>query len=131
MFIRLYFEISRIGANKQNKQRAAAALAAAALSDVTKELLGEIGCPYLADDSYFDLSGIGKAFFDFLYDVTSEPHGRKIIDFFGLNEDANFASGLDGVGLFNALETVGDLFEALEPFEIVVQALAPCTGPRT
>ena len=59
-----------------NRTKSRRNLFAAALCDIPKDLLGEIGGPDLANDSYFDLPGIGKAFLDFLHDVTSKSHGR-------------------------------------------------------
>ena len=51
-----------------------------------------------------------------------------LADLFGLDHDANLAAGLNGVGLFDAREGAGELFELFEPTDVVLDVFTARTG---
>ena len=53
--------------------------------------------------------------FDFVGNVAGEFQGGQVVNLLRLNNHANFATGGDGVGLVDAGETGGDIFEGTHP----------------
>src|SRR5438477_12166276 len=78
-----------------------------------------------AYQSHFDLTRIRHRIFDLLGDIPGDFVGDGIIHRLGIDDDAHFAAGLDGVGLPYAFETGGQLFEVLETLDVAFQRLAP------
>ena len=62
----------------------------------------------LADDVDLDLSGILEFILDSSGDVVGEDDHLVIVDFFGLDHDADFTAGLNCEGFVNAFKLVGD-----------------------
>src|SRR5574340_897760 len=88
-------------------------------------LFGVIYGTSLADDRNLDLAGILHAFLDLFGHVSCQAGGSKIIDLFRTNDNAHFASSLDGVALRNAFEGICDLLKRAQPLDILLQVLAP------
>lgn len=68
-----------------------------------------------ADDVDLDLSGVFELGLDLLGKIMRKQDHVVLADLFGLDHDANLAAGLNGVGLFDAREGAGELFELFEP----------------
>ena len=77
----------------------------------------------------FDLAGVLHLFLDPLGDVVGDLLGQAVVDVLGVDDHADLAAGLDGVGLLDALEGGRDAFELLEPLDVAFEALASGAGP--
>src|SRR5213594_3602485 len=84
----------------------------------------------LPDHGDLDLPGILELGLDLPRDVSREPESFVVGDPVGLDDDAQLPARLDRERLLDALEAVGDVLELLEPLDVRLQDLAPCTGPR-
>ena len=62
--------------------------------------------PALTDDRDADLAGIGKVFFNLAGDALTEHVGLIVIHVFGIDHDADFASGLNGVRFGYSVEAM-------------------------
>ena len=92
-------------------------------------LLGVLGAAGFADDVDPDLAGILHLLLDGLGDLLRQNADAVVVDILGLDHDAHLAAALDGVALFDALEAVGNLFQLLQPLDVVLQALPAGAGP--
>jgi len=81
----------------------------------------------LAQDGDFDLAGVVKILLNLAAEVASEVNCAGIIDHVREDDDAYLSSGLHGVGLIDAGELAGEIFEALEAFDIGLQ----CSSARS
>ena len=88
-----------------------------------------INASCLPDDSDFDLSGVVHFLFYALADVPCEHLRFRIIYFSWLDNDADFAAGLEGVARFDATELAGYFFQLVKPFQVQISSYAPCSGP--
>jgi len=95
---------------------------------VCRPLAGEFGGAGFAEDGDADLAWVLEVFFDLLGDVAGKSHGAKVVDFAWVDDDADFASGLDGEGLSDAFEGGGDFFKAAEAFDVAFDGFAPRAG---
>ena len=93
-----------------------------------RALPGQFGGPGLADYAHLDLPRILQVFLDLSGDVLGQPDGGQVIHIFGLDDDANLAAGLDGVGLQDTAERVADIFQGLDAANIGFEGFAPCPG---
>ena len=66
---------------------------------VSHGLLGVTDGAGFTDDGDFDLSGIGHLVLDAASDVGAEHLGLLVVNLLGTDDDAEFATRLDGVGL--------------------------------
>src|SRR5690606_39074574 len=64
-----------------------------------------------ADDVDLDGTRVLHSGLDLRRDVAGELDGAEVIDLTWLHKDADFAAGADGVGFFDSLEAVGDVFQ--------------------
>ena len=81
-----------------------------------------------ADDVDLDLSGIFELGLDLLGKIMRKQDHVVLADLFGLDHDADLAAGLNGVGLFDAREGAGELFELFEPADVVLDVFTARTG---
>ena len=72
----------------------------------------------LADDADLDASGVCEFLFDATCDIAADDGSFFIIDDAGLDEDADFTSGLNGIAFFDAGEGEGNFLDIFEPFDI-------------
>src|SRR6266508_3445830 len=86
--------------------------------------------PRLPDHGDLDLAGILQLRLDLLGHVAGEPERLVVAQAAGLDDDAQLAAGLDGEGLLDSLETVGDVLELLQPLDVGLQDLAARSRPR-
>src|SRR6266542_388039 len=86
--------------------------------------------PRLPDHGDLDLAGILQLRLDLLGHVAREPECLVVAQATGLDDDAQLAAGLNGKGLLNSLETVGDVLELLQPLDVGLQDLAARPRPR-
>ena len=102
--------------------------------DLRAMLLGEAHRAALADDRDADLAGVGEIFFYFPGDVPAQQVSGVIVHIIGIDHDAEFPPGLDGVGLGNAVKGSGNVFQILKTLDIVFQQFlarsGPCAGQR-
>src|SRR5262245_37915035 len=87
-------------------------------------LPGEFDGPGFTDDGHLDLSWVLELALDSLGDVLREPHGLLVRHAIAFDDDADFASGLEGEGLRDTLEGVGDALELLEPLDVGLEDVA-------
>src|SRR5690606_25877624 len=100
------------------------------LQSVVDTLLGVVYSAGLADDVDLDLPRILHGLFDLTGDVAGQPQRCQIVDGFGADDDADFASGLKCVALFHTVESAGDFFQCLDALDVGLDALTTCTGTR-
>ena len=84
--------------------------------------------PGFAEDGDADLARVGEAFLDLLGDVAGEAHRFEVVDLAGVDDDADFASGLDGEGAADAFEGGGDFLEAAEALDVALDRFAARAG---
>ena len=82
----------------------------------------------LPDDVNFDLTGILQIFLDLFGNIVCHDDHLVVRDLVRLDHDAHLAPRLNGVAGLDALEVAGNLFEPLEPLDVVFDVLAPRTG---
>src|SRR5690606_9301571 len=80
-------------------------------------------------DGHLDLTGILHVLFDAVGDVTSQQHGRGVVDLVGLDDDPDLAPSLDGEGVLDPREAGRDALEAFETFDVALQRLAARARP--
>jgi hypothetical protein len=84
-------------------------------------LFGVFDCSGFADYCDADLARKTQLGFDPLGDVPGHQLGSRVIDLLWLDQDPDLASGLDGVGLLDALERVCDLLQLLQSLDVSLQ----------
>ncbi len=75
--------------------------------------------------------GVLHGLFDLLADVARQAHGAEVVDRLRLDQDANLAACLDGEGLVDAAEAVGDAFQLLQALDVGLQRLHASAGAST
>src|SRR5690606_30297205 len=93
-----------------------------------RRLFCGFGVALFADDGDLDDAGILEFVFDSLADRAGDFARFLVVDFRRANDDADFATRLDGVGFQNAGQIRGDLFETFEPLEIISLGLGASAG---
>ena len=88
---------------------------------MAKTLFGKTHGAALADDRDADLAGLGKVFFNLARDIPAQQVGGIVIHIVGIDHNAEFASGLNGVGLGNAVEGRSDVFQIFQALDVVFQ----------
>ena len=73
-------------------------------------LFGVFDGASLADDVDLDDARVTHSGFNLVGDVAGEFEGGEVVDLFGLDDDADFPTGGDGVGFVDAGEGGGDVF---------------------
>jgi len=91
-------------------------------------LFGVLDRAVFPDAGDFDLPWIAQFGLDLAGDVFAEHHGLVVVNFIGLDNDADLEAGLKGVAHFHAREFLGDSFQVFQPLDIGLQHLAPRTG---
>src|SRR5262249_30584853 len=81
-------------------------------------LLCVINRPRFTNDGDLDLAGVLQFVLDPARDVLREPDRFFVGDLLALDHDADLAAGLEGEGLRDALERIGDALELLEPLHV-------------
>lgn len=66
--------------------------------------------------------------FDGGREISAESGGLSIVDAAGVDDDANFAAGLDSEGMIDAGEAAGECFEFFESSDVFFESFAACTG---
>ncbi len=89
---------------------------------------GEIDGADFAEDGDADFAGVGHFGLDAFGDVAGDEFGGGVVAAFGIDDDADFAAGLDGEGLADALEARGDAFEFLQALDVAFEGFAAGTG---
>src|SRR5258706_1554418 len=79
----------------------------------------------LTDHRHLDLARILELRLDLFRHVFRHPERLVVGDLRRLHDDPKLSSRLDGERLLNALETVRDVFEFLQPLDVSLQNLAP------
>jgi len=92
-------------------------------------LLRDVLSASFADDRNFDRAGITHFLLDLFFDFASDDVGLRIVDFVWFDDDADFASSLDGKRLFNTSDRIGDFFQLCQAFDIVFKRFT--TGTRS
>src|SRR2546429_8621439 len=87
------------------------------------KLLGEFDDTCLADDGHFDLARILQFALNALGDIAGEDLGTAVVDRVGLDDDADLATCLNGKGLLDTFEGVGDSLQLLESLDVSRQGL--------
>lgn len=95
----------------------------------SKRLFCIIHHPRFADDDDFDLAWVFQFRFDAFDDVVHQQDTVRFIQLVRFDHDADFAAGLDGEAVFDAIERFGDFFEFRQAFQIVFQRFP--AGTRT
>src|SRR4051812_20052688 len=94
-------------------------------------LLRVFGGSRLADDGDANLAGVGQPFFDLLGHVARDHLGRDVVDLVGLAHDADLATRLHGEDLLHARLLGGNLLDALQPLDVVLERLTAGARPAT
>ena len=76
-----------------------------------------------------DLAGIFHLFLDLLGQVPGQDDHLVLADLLGLHHDADFAAGLDGIGLLHAGVAAGDGLQLFQALDVVLQVFAAGAGP--
>src|SRR5699024_3692597 len=84
--------------------------------------------PALTDDRDADLAGIGKVFFNLAGDALTEHVGLIVIHVFGIDHDADFAPGLNGVRFGYSVEFGSDVFQILKALDVAFQEFLARAG---
>ncbi len=71
-------------------------------------LLRVLGCSALADDADLDLTGVIQLVLDLLGDIACQQNDLVVADLVGLDNDADLAACLYGVGALDALKAAGE-----------------------
>ena len=75
-----------------------------------------------------DLSGILQFVFNPLGDLPGQQGHFILADHFGLDDDADLAAGLNGVGFLYPAERRGDLLQFFQALDVVFQVFPPGAG---
>src|SRR5689334_3003334 len=86
--------------------------------------------PRLANQDDLDLARVLKLRLDAPRDLLGHRRHANVIDVVWHDDDAHFATGLDGVDLIHTLVAGRDPLEALQPLHIRLERFAACAGPR-
>ena len=78
---------------------------------------------------HLDLAGIIQVVLNALDDLAGHQHHLIVTHGFGLDNDTDFPSRLDGVGTFHPVKGAGDFLKLFKTLDVVLQVLAP--GART
>src|SRR5918993_2033002 len=92
----------------------------------TRELNGA----RLPDHGDLDLPWILQLVLDPFGDVPRQPNRRFVRDLFALDDDADFAAGLECKGLRDPVERIGNPFELFEALHVGLEDVAPGAGSR-
>src|SRR5579875_3805213 len=92
-------------------------------------LPGIVNGARLAYHTDLDLAGVVKALLDLVGDLAGQAIGAVLIDLIGLDDDPHLAPSLNGKGLLDAGERVGDALQGFEALEIEIDSLAPRPRP--
>lgn len=103
----------------------------AALSPLEIKSAGKFDVTGFPEDGHFDFAWVGERLFDGGGEIAAESGGLAIIDATGVDDDANFATGLNGEGMFDAWETAGEGFEFFETSDIFFESFAASAGARS
>ena len=71
---------------------------------------------------------IALSYMSFCSDEGRKILSGAIINSFGVYNDADFATGLNGIGLSGSRETSGDVLQVLEPFYVAFEGFSSCAG---
>ena len=93
-------------------------------------LFSDIDSAALANHDDAHLTGILHLFLDLMGDIVSQDRGLGIGNLVRLDHDVDLATGLHGIGTFDAVMRVGDLLELLKTLDVVLGRLATGTGAR-
>lgn len=75
-----------------------------------------------------DLTGIFHFILNAFNDIASNDNDLIVADDIGLNENSDFAAGLDSEAVVDSLEGVGDAFKFFKTFNIIFEVFTSCTG---
>ena len=95
---------------------------------IIKYLLGVGDGAGFADDGDFDLAGVGHLVLDLGGDLTREGLGLSVGHLVGTDDDSQFTTSLDGVGLGDTGIAHGDGLKVVETFDIGLYDLTTGTG---
>src|SRR5439155_11167865 len=84
----------------------------------------------LAEHGHANLAGVRQGLFDGRGNVARQLGRFAVVDAAGVDDDADFAAGLNGEGLVHAGEAAGDRFEFLQSLDVAVEAFATSTRSR-
>src|SRR5262245_34489578 len=84
----------------------------------------------LANHGDLDFAGIRELLLKGVGDLAANLRGRFVGGRFRAGDHANLAAGLNRERLFYTLETSGDRFELLHPFDVAVERFTPGPRPR-
>src|SRR5687767_4410362 len=96
--------------------------------EAVRALTGVLNGTRLADHGHFDLAGVLQLALDAPGDVFRQPDRLFVRDALALDEYADFAAGLQGKSLGDALERVGDAFEFFQAFDVGLENVAAGAG---
>src|SRR5688500_5087380 len=95
---------------------------------VAAALPGKFRGPGFTNDGHLDLAGVFELVFNPSGDVLRQPDRLLVRDLLALDDDADFAAGLEGEGLGDAGERVGDAFQLLEALDVGLEDVAARAG---
>ncbi len=84
----------------------------------------------LPNHADLDLAGVFEFRLDALGNVLCEDHRVAVADTVRLDDDANLAAGLDGIGRIHAFKGIRNLFELFKTLDVALERLASRTGAR-
>src|SRR5262245_32731281 len=94
------------------------------------KLPGVLHGPGLPNHGDLDLPGVLELRLDLLGDVAGEPERLVVGEARRFDDDPELPPRLDGEGLLDSLEPVGDVLELLQALDVGLQDLAPGAGAR-
>lgn len=96
---------------------------------ISESLLGICNTASLADDSNLDLTGIGHLVLNLGCNLSAQCLGLCIVHLVGTDDDAQFATCLNGIGLRYAWIAHSDGFKIVQTLDISLNDFT--TGTRT
>ena len=81
------------------------------------------------DYGYLYLARVHQGLLYLLDDFAGHLGGGHVVYLLGLHHYADFAPGLYGEALFHAVEGAPDLFQGLQPLDVVLHGVSAGAGP--
>ena len=88
-------------------------------------LSSELHRTSLPQDGDLHLARVGQLLLDGHGDVSTQLGGGLVSQSMAVGDHADFATGLDGVGLLDAGEAAGEGFQVFEPTDVLIERFPP------
>src|SRR5690554_251011 len=90
----------------------------------------EIHCPRLPDHDHLDLPGVLQLLLETTSDLLAHVDHPLVVDALRVDHHPDLAARLDREAALDALETLRDLLQLLQPLDVRLEHLATGAGAR-